>query len=77
MHAVGLKHRLCQADRGWQLRLLVWLSRRGGARAQVLIPHRDDVKVQSVAVSLNYLAVFERVNGLQAGARGPLCTEPP
>jgi hypothetical protein len=77
MHAVGLKHRLCQADRGWQLRLLVWLSRRGVASAQVLIPHRDDLKVQSVAVSLNYLAVFERVNGLQAGAHRHLYTGAP
>ena len=33
---------------------------------QVIIPHRDDVKIQSIVVSLNYLAVFERVDGLQA-----------
>ena len=32
----------------------------------MIIPHRDDVKIQSVVVSLNYLAVFERVDGLQA-----------
>ena len=39
---------------------------------QVIIPHRDDVKIQSVVVSLNYLAVFERVDGLQARLHG--CT---
>jgi len=35
------------------------------------------LKVQSVAVSLNYLAVFERVNGLQAGAHRHLYTGAP
>ena len=38
--------------------------------AQVIIPHRDDVKIQSVVVSLNYLAVSERVDGLQARSHG-------
>ena len=33
--------------------------------AQVLLPHRDDVKLESVSVSKNYLAAFERINGLQ------------
>ena len=40
------------------------------ACAQVIIPHRDDVKIQSVVVSLNYLAVSERVDGLQARLHG-------
>ncbi|KAK9844192.1 hypothetical protein WJX81_007696 [Elliptochloris bilobata] len=31
----------------------------------VIIPHRDDVKIQAVSVSLNYLTVHERVEGLQ------------
>ena len=37
-----------------------------GSSAQVIIPHRQDVKIESVVVSLNHLTVFERVNGLQA-----------
>ncbi len=37
-----------------------------GLSAQVIIPHRQDVKIESVVVSLDYLTVFERVNGLQA-----------
>lgn len=36
----------------------------------MIIPHRDDVKIQSVVVSLNYLAVSERVDGLQARLHG-------
>lgn len=32
---------------------------------QVLIPHRADVKIESVVVSQDYLVVFQRIEGLQ------------
>ena len=32
---------------------------------QVLLPHRHDVKLESVVVSKNFLVAFERVKGLQ------------
>ena len=31
----------------------------------VLLPHREDVKLESVDVSASYLAAFERREGLQ------------
>lgn len=34
-------------------------------RAQVLVAHRDDVKIESVSVSKNFAVVFERLKGLQ------------
>ena len=33
---------------------------------QVLLPHRDDAKLETAVVSQTYLAVFERIHGLQA-----------
>ena len=32
---------------------------------QVLIPHKDDVKIESLAAFRDYLVVFQRINGLQ------------
>ena len=32
---------------------------------QVLIPHRTDVKIESMASSKDYLVVFQRIKGLQ------------
>ncbi|KAK9831069.1 hypothetical protein WJX74_002118 [Apatococcus lobatus] len=34
-------------------------------QTQVLLPHREDVKLESVSVSEKYLVAFERVKGLQ------------
>ena len=34
---------------------------------QVLIPHREDVKIESMSASQDYLVVFQRVKGLQVG----------
>ena len=34
---------------------------------QVLIPHREDVKIESMSASKDYLVVFQRVKGLQVG----------
>ncbi len=36
---------------------------------QVLLPHREDVKLEFVVVSEKYLAAFERINGLQVSSR--------
>ncbi len=33
--------------------------------AQVLLPHRKDVKLESVLACHNFLVVFHRTNGLQ------------
>lgn len=35
--------------------------------AKVLVGHREDVKIESAAVFADYLAVFERLQGLQVG----------
>ncbi len=32
---------------------------------QVLIPHRTDVKIESMVASQGYLVVFQRIQGLQ------------
>ncbi len=34
--------------------------------AQVLLEHRDDVKLESIVVSALWLTVFERSNGLRS-----------
>lgn len=31
----------------------------------MLIPHKDDVKIESLAAFKDYLVVFQRLNGLQ------------
>ena len=36
-----------------------WLS------LQVLIPHRTDVRIESMSASQDYLVVFQRIKGLQ------------
>lgn len=35
------------------------------ASLQVLLPHREDVKLESVVVCEKYLVAFERLKGLQ------------
>ena len=40
-----------------------------GGHGQVLIPHRHDIKIESVVVSQGFLAAFERRDGLQVCAR--------
>lgn len=40
--------------------------------ATVLVPHRDDVKIEGMVVSKDYLAVFQRIEGLQACTVYPL-----
>lgn len=37
--------------------------------AQVLLPHRKEVKLESVLACHNYIAVFHRTNGLQVHLR--------
>ncbi len=32
---------------------------------QVLIPHKTDVKIESMVVSQSHLVVFQRIKGLQ------------
>ena len=32
---------------------------------QVIIPHKDDVKIESLVAFRDYLVVFQRINGLQ------------
>lgn len=32
---------------------------------QVLIPHKDDVKIESMVAFRDYLVIFQRINGLQ------------
>ena len=39
--------------------------------AQVLLPHRKDVKLEGVLACHNYVAVFHRTNGLQVPLRAP------
>lgn len=38
---------------------------------QVLLPHRKDVKLESVLASANFLVVFHRTNGLQVRSHVP------
>jgi len=40
------------------------------SRAQVLLPHNADVKIEAVSLSRDFLAVFERREGLQVGVWG-------
>ena len=35
------------------------------SRVQVLIPHKSDVKIESMTVSQDHLVVFQRIQGLQ------------
>ena len=41
---------------------------------QVLLPHREDVKLESVVVSEMYLVAFERIKGLQVKHLCAFCT---
>ena len=41
------------------------LSRECVSVVQVLIPHKSDVKIESMTVSQDHLVVFQRIQGLQ------------
>ncbi len=38
--------------------------------SQVLVPHREDVKIEGISVSKDFLALFERKEGLQVCTTG-------
>lgn len=40
-----------------------------GLLLQVLIPHRTDVKIESMSASQDYLVVFQRIKGLQVSSQ--------